>query len=433
MPYLSAATIDLEQARVYALANSRSLKKYNMSIQNSILDEKSQLYGMLPSVSAGYSASMSYIDRNWNLVNPIDTFTAGLDFSVTQIIFNGGKNFIQKAIGKIATESVRNEALAEYFNVLDSVDNAYYAVLESAATLKAEESSLQTAISGLAIAEIRRASGMINQGDFLKAMADRESRENSLNQSRRSHALNIAKFKSLTGIEGPVELAQMDFDAYENLIQYLTGISDEEADALYDRLWKMMSESNPSLARAALNRQRAEKNFSLAKRDYAPVISATVFSGGVNYSVANGFGSSSGGGISIRGSIPLDFWVMNNKMEKSRISYDSSLLDYISAEVNLETELQSILLNAFAYAGSVLSSRRSLEYTEKHFEFVSERYRLSQSSVSDLNEASTLLINSRNSHIKSRYGFLQSLSRLRSFGAIDDEEKLIKTLMGIFS
>ena len=427
--HLSAQTINLDQARVLALANSRSLEKYNLSLRSSLLDEKSHLYTMLPVVSAGYSASMTYLNKEWGLENPLDTFNSGLDFSITQKIFEGGKSFIQKSISGIATESVRKEALAEYFNVLDAVDNAYYAALEAAATLEAEETSLQTAVASLATAEIRQASGMINAGDFLKALADREAREYSRNQARRNLSLSMTRLRSLTGLADTVALEPVNFDAYEAMIRVLAAMSDAEAGALYDRFWTILAAANPSLARAALNTQRAEKNLSLAKRDYAPVLSATVFSVGINYSTVAGFSHASGGGISIRGSIPVDFWVMNNRIEKSKIARDSSLLDYISAEVNLETELQSALLNILTYAGSVAHSSLSLEYTEKHFEYVMERYRLSQGSISDVNDASALLINSRNTHIKSRYGFLQSLSKLRSLGAIDDEDKLISLLM----
>ncbi|MDR2575028.1 MAG: TolC family protein [Treponema sp.] len=423
-------TVNLEQARTLALANSRSLAKYNLAIRSSVLDERSQLYSMLPSISAGYSASMNYMNKNWEFINPVDTLNAGLDIAITQKIFEGGKNFIQKAIGAIATESVRKEALAEYFNVLDAADNAYYAVLEAAATLEAEELSLRAALASLAVAEIRQGSGMINRGDFLKALADKEARENSRDQARRSLSLNRMKLRALTGIETSAGLEQVNFDSYEDLIRILAGISDEDADALYDRFWKLLVQANPSLARAALNSQKAEKNLSLAKRDFSPTISATVFSGGINYSTDGGFTSSSGGGLTIRGSIPVDFWVLSNKIEKSRIARDSSALDYKSAETNLETELQSVLLNAFAYAGTVIHSRLSLEYVEQHFEYVNERYRLSQSSISDLGDAATLLINSRNSHIKARYGFLQALSKLRSLGAIDDEQKLMRLLTG---
>ena len=41
-----------------------------------------------------------------------------------------------------------------------------------------------------------------------------------------------------------------------------------------------------------------------------------------------------------------------------------------------------------------------------------------------------MLINSRNSHSRALYGFLQNLSRLRSLGAIEEEERLVQILMG---
>jgi len=427
---LSAQTINLEQARTLALSNSRSLAKYNLTIMGTVLDERSRIFSNLPSLSMGASASMSL----WSaqnaapIANPFDTFSSGVSVSVSQRIFEGGKSLIQKAINEIASESARKDALSEYFNVLDSADSAYYAVLEAMAVLEAEESSLQTALTSLSIAEVRQASGMINQGDYLKAMADKEARVNSRNQAKRTLTLNMMKLKALTGLDDLPELQQIDFSGYEGLISRLGSISDNEADLLYNELWKAIVSTNPSLAKAALGNQRAENNLSMTQRSYSPTLSAS-FSTGLNYSPNNGM-ELSGGRVSLNLSIPVDYWVIANNVEKSKIARDGAALDYISAEVSLGTELQSVLLNALTNAGSVINTGLSLAYAERHFEYVMERYRLSQSSITDLNEASTLLINSRNNLIKARYGFLQSLSKLRSLGAFTDEEKLNKILMG---
>jgi len=426
---LSAQTINLEQARELALANSRSLARYELAIRSSILDEKNQLYSMLPQVSASYSASAYYF-RNWGFVSPFNNFSAGLNLSITQIIFRGGKSFIEKAIAAISTESVKLDAQTEYFNVLDSIDNAYYAVLESAASLEAEESTLKAASLGLEIAEIRQRSGMINQGDYLKALADKESRENSFNQSRRSHALNITRFKNLTGITETPVFEKIDFSFYDNVLVYLAGISDEDASVMLDNLWVMMESSSLTLAKAELNSKRAEKNYESSKRDYAPTITAEIFSGGLGLLPPNIINAPGGtGGISLRGTIPVDYWVFKNRAERNRIAFDSAGIDYINSYKSAEQDLQNALASAYAQAGSVLSSRRSLEYTEKHFEFIMERYRLSQASISDLNDATTLFINSRNNLNRASYSFLQSLSKLRSLLALDDEEKLISLLL----
>ena len=428
---LFADTLNLEQVRTLALLNSRSLARSNLAVRGSLLDGRNQLYTMLPSPSVRYDASINYLDNNWGLIdNPLDTFNSGISFSLTQRIFNGGKDFILRNINAIATESARKDALAEYFNVLDSADNAYYAVLEAAATLEAEESSLQTAIFSLNMAEIRHASGMINMGDYLRALAEVEVRENFRNQARRNLSLSIERLKIITELDEIPPLQQIDLSEYEELILHLGSISDAETDVLFDRFWVVFSAANPSLARAALNNQRAERNLSLTRRDPAPVVNATIFSGSIGYSASGGFGNTSGGGISITGTIPVDFWVFANRIERSKIALDSAALDYKNTENALEIELYSVLLNTLGHAGSVLSSRRTLDYIEMHFEFIMERYRLLQSSISDMQEASTMLINSRNGHTRALYGFLQSLSRLRSLGAIESEEKLTGLLMG---
>ncbi|MDR0585342.1 MAG: TolC family protein [Treponema sp.] len=429
--HVTAQTINLEQARSLALANSRNLAKYNLAIQSSILDERFRIYSNLPSLSLGANASTSL----WNAggepaPDPLEAFKAGANFSVSQKIFEGGKTLVQKAINGLATETARKDALAEYFNVLNTVDGAYYAALEAAADLEAAESALQTANLSLSMAEVRQASGVISTGDYLKALADRESSETSRNQARRNYSLSNAKLKSLIGLNEAVgfNAGQVDFSRYEELILRLGSITDTEADSLYGELREIAAAANPALAKAGLSSRRAEKSLSLSKLDFSPGLSAS-FSTGLNYTPNNGI-EPSGGSVSISGSIPLDFWVTANNVAKSKIARDTATLDYYTAENSLEAELQSALFNTIAQAGSAGSSRRALEYAEKHFEYIMERYRLSQSSVSELSDASALVSSSRSQFIKARYGFLQGLSTLRSLGAFEDEEKLMQILKG---
>ena len=421
-----AQAINLEQARELALANSRSLARYEMAIRSSILDERNQLYSMLPQVSAGYSASANYL-KDWEFVNPIDTLSVGANLSISQVIFQGGKSFIQRAINAIGTESVKLEARSEYFNVLDSIDNAYYAVLEATAALEAMATSLEAAVLGLSVAEIRHKSGMITQGDYLEALADKETSEHSLNQARRNLTTCMNRFKTLTGITETFELEEIVFDDYENLLLHLANISDEQADSLFDELWKIISSSNLTLAKAGLDNKIAERNFTLSKRDYSPTIRATIFSTGLSFLPE--YNAASSGGFSITGEIPVDFWVLGNRTKQRRLTYERSLLAYEDAEIKMEENLQTALFNLLSQAGSVLSSRRSLEYTERRFEFVMQRYRLLQASVSELSDATSSFLTSRNRFNSASYSFLQGLSALRSMCALDDEGKLLELLL----
>ncbi|MCL2764180.1 MAG: TolC family protein [Treponema sp.] len=423
---LCAQTINLEQARNHALASSRSLARYELAIRSSVLDERNQLYSMLPSVSADVRASAHYL-RDFLFINPADTISAGASLSITQILFQGGKSFIRKAISEIATESVKKDALSEYYNVLDTVDSAFYTALEAMAALEAEEFSLQASDLALTIAQLRYENGIINHGDYLRALAEKESRENSCSKARYDLTLYLTRLKTITGIQELANPEPVSFDAYEDALLRFTKITNEEIDVLYGKLWQMITSQNPSLSKAVLNNQRAQRNHMLTGRDYSPVISATVFSADLN--LVPGRNLSSGGGITLRGSIPVDFWVMSNRMESSRLSLDAAALDYINAQSSLEQELHNALVNIFTQAGTVLSSRRSLEYTQRHFEYVMERYRLSQSSVSDLNEATSLYNTSRNNLNRASFTFLRGLSRLRSLCALEDESELLKILL----
>jgi outer membrane protein TolC len=437
--HVTAGNISLEQARTLALAASRSLAKYNLAVQSSVLDERAQFYTNLPSLSLGGSASMNIWESagsnsggssggsaGGSSDGSASSINAGINVSVSQKIFAGGKSAVQQAISRLTTESARRDALAEYFNVLDTVDTAYYAVLQAAADLESAESTLQTYEVSLSTEEVRQASGMITRGDFLKALADKESNETTRNQARRNLSLSITKLKALTGLSENPNPEQVDFSGYEDLIQHLGNISDTEADSLYKELWKTVTMANPSLAKAAITNQKAEKNLSLAMRDYLPSISAS-FSTGFNIMPGTGL---SAGQLSLSASIPLDFWVTANTVSKNKIAKETAALDYASAQSTLETDLETALLDTISQAGSVLSSRRALEYAEKHFEYIMERYRLSLSPVSELSDASALVSSSRGQSIKARYGFLQNLSKLRSLGAFEDEEKLMRILLG---
>jgi outer membrane protein TolC len=424
---VTAENISLEQARTLALAASRSLAKYNLAVHSGALDEKAQIYTNLPSLSLGGKVSMSLWGAGSGQAdNSADTLTSGITFSVSQKIFAGGKSLVQQAISKLTTESARRDALAEYFNVLDAVDTAYYAVLQAAADLETAESALQTSVISLSMEEVRQAGGMTTQGDFLKALADKESSETSRNQARRNLSLSITKLRALTGLGENPSPEQIDFSGYEKAIQRLGNISDAEADALYNELWKIVTAANPSLAKAGIADQKAEKNLSLAWQDFLPSVSA-IFSTGFN--ILPGTGTEAGK-LELSASIPLDFWVTANSVAKNKIAKETAALDYLGAQSTLETDLQSALLDAFSQAGSVLSSRRAVEYAEKHFEYIMERYRLSRSSVSELSDAQALVSSARGQFFKAQYGFLQSLSALRTLGAFDSEEKLMNILLG---
>ncbi|MDR1899567.1 MAG: TolC family protein, partial [Treponema sp.] len=194
-----AGALTLEHARVLALANSRSVALSNLAVRSAILEERTALYAMLPSLSAdaGVSANL------WNAQGTgaaaagtfADTLNGSLGFGVSQDIFRGGKGPIQRAINAIGSEMARQDARTAYFNVLAAADDIFFGALEAAAGLEAAESSLETAALSLSIAETRFQNRMMGRSDYLAALAEKESRENERNRARRDLTLSREKLK----------------------------------------------------------------------------------------------------------------------------------------------------------------------------------------------------------------------------------------------
>ncbi len=420
----SEEMLTLEEVREMVLSHSRSLSKINLSIQSSVLNEKAELFDYLPSLSLGASASTSL----WGERSIQDSFDAEVTLRLDETIpiWNGGKNSVLREINKIATAITRTEALSEYFSVLDSADETYYGVLEAEASLDLANTSLENSALALSIAEIRYEGGMINITELLQAQADHESKKTSLNQARRDHSLALARLKSITRLSAIPHLQNIDFTAYEHLIEELSLSSDEVIQNLYTELWKILSAKNPSFSRAALALQRAGQNVDLTSRDYLPSISASL-STGLGYSYRNGFNLSDGS-LSISASIPLDFWVTQNNVQSRRIIQQQNVLDYEDTLSSLDISVQTGILNCIAQAASVISSQKALAYAEKHYESVLELYQLSRNSVSDLSAAEAMVSSNRNQLIRAQYSFLQCLSVIRSLGAFESDQEVIDFL-----
>jgi len=430
--------INLEAARLLAITNSHSLAQADVSIQRALLSERSHFYSLFPSISSRYSASIDYLgvnqDGNPKFLNPADTFRAGVSLSLSYSLQLGGGDFIQRTINQISSESARVAALKEYFSVLDSVDRAYYAVLKSIADLQSAESSLEASNRTLTVAQVRHSNGMMNQIDFLSAQADKETTENSRNRLQRELSLNVIYLKDLIGVQEDLVLEPVDFDKYDEALRRLAVISNEEADSLFTELWSIMTSNNPDLRRAALSNQSAELTYTNNVRSrYAPSLSVSLGFGDIlSYSSADGFSGPSrySGSISIGGTIPIEVWKETNWLESQRITRDNTLDSYASTLRTSQNNLLSVLYGILNQASSVLSSRRSLEIEENRYAGTMERYMLSQSSVSDLGNAARSLMNSQNNLNSANYSFLQSLSTLRSYCALDDEQRLIQALLG---
>ena len=435
MPLHAQEPLTLEQARASALAHSRTLRKALLSVDSAVLTEKTQGYAFLPSISASAGVGVSY---------PASTFvdalqgTAGL--SVTQTLYDGGKSSLLSTIDSIATKIAREEARAEYFDILEKIDSAFYGMLEAQSSVQAATADLEAARTHLRLAEAKLEANMITRYTYLETESSEAAQETALIQAQGKLSVAEAKLASLSGLSTPLTLTSVDFASREQLMQRIADLTGENTRSLIAVVERAATANNPSLSQAALATQKAKKAVDLASVDYLPSLSASyshTFSAGAGQtfnsaqssSIGAGQGSNLGyGSLSVSASISLDLWTTKASVDAKNIAARQADLDGQESQRTLMLEIQGALYDCIYSARSANSSKKALEYAESHYQSVLEQYRLSAASSSDLSDAEALVSTNRASLISARYSFLSNLSSLRTLAGFDSEYMLTEVI-----
>ena len=418
--------LTLAEARKLALASSRTLASLGLSADSAVIDERLQRYESFPALSLSASASVAAPGIGGNSV--ADTATTGVSAGVTQTVFSGGKNSILASIDRLATLIAREKARSGYFGVLDSIDAAWYSLLQAYATKESAESSIASNQISLEIAKARREIGAVSVSDYLEAESNAESARATLGQAMRDVSIYSMKVASLTGLNKIPEIDRTDFSAYESLVASLSSCTDATVDSIVARVRDAALANNPDLASARLSRDKADKAVKEAATGYLPTVTAGV-STGLDYTALDGL-SDPQVKFSITGNIPLNGWVTASSVDKSRIAARQSAMSLDETARNLDINLATAVYGCVAEARSIVSSAKALEYAEKHYEGKLELYKLAAASVTDLSDAATLVSSNKGALIKARYAFLLSLTTVRSLGAFDSDDAVLAVMGG---
>lgn len=409
----AATQVTLALARQNVLERSAALRKAGIAVDSALLTEKGEGYAYLPSVSAGAKASLAF-------GNPA-SLSGSASLSVTQPIWDGGAHAILLAIDKLATKEAQATARAALLSALETADSAYYAVLAGKDALAASQSDLDAAKASLDLAEAKLEAGIIAKTELLQVKAAAAASESSVSQAKRALQAATMKLASITGLSLPLEVANVDFAAYDKLMRTLSDLGDDGLEVLVEKVTASAAASNPSLSAALYASDRSGLSVDKARVGYLPSVSAS-WSNGLSFA-DTGVGYS--GGLSISASIPLDLWNTAVDVSAARLAAQSSRIDYEETRRQLELDIRTAVYDWVSAARSIYSSRQALDYAESNYESVLESYRLSLSSASDLSDAAALVSTDRKAWNQARYDFLLGLSALRSLAGLETDDLLV--------
>jgi outer membrane protein len=417
-------SISLEQARAHALAHSKTLQKLLLSVDSALLDEKIQSYTLLPSITATAGASATAPEATL-----LDMLGASAGLTVTQTIYDGGQSALLSAIDGLATSIARAQARDQYFSVLLAADTAYYNVLEDAASVDAAQSDLDDAEVSQKLAEAKLGVGILSKSDYLKTESETAGKGTSLVQAQSKLSVAQRTLASLTGLSLPLKLAKEESARYDALAQHFAGYADQQVETLVASLQEAAAKNNPSLAESGFSSQKAQRAVDLAKAGYLPSISASwandlIF--GTSASTTTITGASSA--LSLTASLPLDMWNTQASVDSKSLAARQAALDLDETRRTLDLGIQSAVFDSISSARQISSSQKALDYAESHYQDVLEQYRLSAASVLDLSDAQLLVSTNRTALITARYGFLTSISSLRTYAGFETDELLIRIM-----
>ena len=415
-----AATLTLDEARTLALSRSQSLKKALLAVDSSTLTEKAQSYSMGPVPSVSVGGTLSYPGTS----NSQTAYNLGVtaELSVSQTIYQGGKNSILAAIDSLATSSARAQAKAEYLAAVESADNAYYSVLEAQAAVEAAQEDLADAQAQQALAQAKFDSGMVIQATVIEAQAGTMAKETALSQAQKALQVAVATLKYLTGVSG--NLQAVDFSTYDPLMAKITGMNNQSVEAFIKSLEDSAAKNNPDIEVAALASSQAEKQVDLAKAAYSPTVSAS-FNHTASYSATKGLDLAASGSLAITATLPLDFYTTANSVAIKNIAAQEASISLSESTDSLNLQIESAVYSLISSVRSVSSSEKALEYAQSNYQVAVELYKLSKASLTDLSAASLLVSTNRSSLIAARYSFLAELSSLRTLAGLSDDSLLI--------
>jgi outer membrane protein TolC len=422
---LFSQELSLEDIRRAAAASSVDMKKLELSRRNQALTKMAYYFKYLPSPGAGASASYPLLEDSPS-GEPRDKLSAGLNFSITENIniFNGGRSRIERSNLALDDLSLDAEAAAKLFKVVEEADNRYFNYLEAAAALKTAELQMEINSLALEIAEIRRSGGLLSPGDYYLALADRASAEGALTTARTGLSLAKTRLEQFSGIDNIGDLRPVNFSDYEALFTGISRWTMEELAARYQKLKEGLSSRSPSLKTALISLKQAENDYALSKSAFLPSLDLSLsFDLGYSFTARSPAKPLSyGAAVTLKGTIPLDYWVLSNKERRQKNSLESSRIDYDEALAAFDIELQSQLFTLAGSAQTLISSRRQAEYSALLLEQQQELFRLSGTSMSAFLDASSRSLSSETQKTKAEYAFLRSLSTLKSLGAFEEEE-----------
>ena len=272
----AAETLTLEQAIDTALDKNPALEAADSQIEVADAGVLRSTSGFLPKVTL--SETWSRTDNplmalgtklNEEIITPADFNPAVVNnpeaisnyntrLSVTQPVFNGGKEYIGRSQARLAKEASIQDRERTKQETVYNVIKAYYGLLLAKEYQRVALQSLDTSEANVRLAQARYKAGAVLQSDLLRAKVQLAEVREMLTRAENGVKLASAALNFAMGVQQGAE--------YE-----VSGaLMSQDLNAELNKMIDEASTKRPDLLSMDLNRRSAEKSVAMARTDYLP-------------------------------------------------------------------------------------------------------------------------------------------------------------------
>jgi outer membrane protein TolC len=421
--------VSLQEVIDSAMQNNDDLVSAEYEVKSSRWSTYSALSSFLPSASFSYSRIQldpppEFIDYMGN-PSSLDDKQTTATLQIVQPIITGGKRLLAYFISKRLEEMAENQFGSTELETRNTAEIKYLTLVESHNLKNIAKDDLATIKNNLVIAQIKFDTGITSETDLLQMQSEVASKEAALIDAEMYYQLSAMDLANFCGFSDRILIPGENF--YDNtLVSILENSDIRKVSPLLEEL---CLERNLTIKTLDQNVKLGKLNRTMALSDNLPNINLIYErSWDDDYDFDDKKDESSS--FIISASLPLlPFVDTFCNYKKEHYQFKIAQRELSSAQKGLQLQVNSSILSLLSAVKKLKSSELALEYADRTFQQMEERYRHDLASATDLLSISLLKQSSQIAVLQDQINMIKHKSELKQLLNLNSDDELINILI----
>jgi outer membrane protein len=403
---------NIEQTITDALAANIEIQSSKEGTKAASAVQKARRTNFFPTFNASYQYSRNDDDVSIGgfVQSPKEEYMFAT--SVIQPIFTGFSNLNNYKIAKLGLDMAGINEKQVRQNIILKAKQVYFSLLRTQKLLNIAEDTVKLIEAHKNVAKNFYEVGMTPLNDLLQSEVELANAKQDFIVAKNNFENAESNFNTLLRRPLNTLVAVEDILEYTSFEQDLDGCIAEA------------EKNRPELKIAGLEIEIAEKEVSLAKKNYFPLINlqGTYFKNGTDWNVDGGDGIYDPSGWNIMATASWNFWEWGRtsygiKEKLSRLT--QAKLKKTDIYDNILLEVKNAYLRTREAERAIITVEKAIEQAKENLRINQERYQEQMATSTDVLDAQTLLSRTMTNYYNALYAF--KLSKAALYRAIGRE------------